>query len=82
MVCPDKRRPEENKDKILLAYTSQVGGTCHTFTHTDTHTHTHSGTHTYTHARTHAHTHAHTHMYSTNFKSCIVRYLAHTFTHT
>eukprot|EP00798_Chlamydomonas_sp_ICE-L_P023019 gene23019-30213_t len=24
LVCPDKRRPEENKDKISLAYTSQV----------------------------------------------------------
>lgn len=24
LVCPDKRRPEENKDKALLAYTAQV----------------------------------------------------------
>ncbi len=24
-MCPDKRRPEENKDKALLAYTAQVG---------------------------------------------------------
>lgn len=24
LVCPDKRRPEENKDKVLLAYTSKV----------------------------------------------------------
>ena len=24
LVCPDKRAPEENKDKALLAYTSQV----------------------------------------------------------
>ncbi|MEW5298547.1 MAG: hypothetical protein WDW38_000717 [Sanguina aurantia] len=24
LVCPDKRRPEENKDKLLLAYTAQV----------------------------------------------------------
>jgi hypothetical protein len=32
LVCPDKRRPEENKDKVLLAYTAQVrsvdGGLC------------------------------------------------------
>lgn len=25
LICPDKRRPEENKDKVLLAYTAQVG---------------------------------------------------------
>jgi hypothetical protein len=24
LICPDKRRPEENKDKVLLAYTAQV----------------------------------------------------------
>ncbi|GLI64198.1 hypothetical protein VaNZ11_007390 [Volvox africanus] len=24
LVCPDKRRPEENKDKVLLGYTAQV----------------------------------------------------------
>jgi serine/threonine protein kinase len=24
LICPDKRRPEENKDKELLAYTPQV----------------------------------------------------------
>ena len=23
-MCPDKRRPEENKDKVLLGYTAQV----------------------------------------------------------
>lgn len=28
LVCPDKRRPEENKDKVLLGYTAQVGGCC------------------------------------------------------
>jgi hypothetical protein len=29
LVCPDKRRPEENKDMPLLAYTTQVrGGQC------------------------------------------------------
>lgn len=26
LICPDKRRPEENKDKALLAYTAQVRG--------------------------------------------------------
>ena len=26
LICPDKRRPEENKDKVLLAYTAQVWG--------------------------------------------------------
>ena len=26
LVCPDKRRPEENKDKVALAYTAQVRG--------------------------------------------------------
>ncbi len=25
LVCPDKKRPEENKDKSLLAYGTQVG---------------------------------------------------------
>lgn len=24
LICPDKRRPEENKEKVLLAYTAQV----------------------------------------------------------
>ena len=24
LICPDKRRPEENKEKVLLAYTPQV----------------------------------------------------------
>ncbi len=28
LVCPDKRRPEENKDKVLLGYTAQVGCCC------------------------------------------------------
>ncbi len=25
LICPDKRRPEENKDLVLLAYTELVG---------------------------------------------------------